>query len=68
MKNTDHQTFPDKGINEPKVKDHVYEPEPCLESDKAIGIVNYFRKKVLGLIGKLKIDCFDLILYLRKTG
>ena len=54
LRNTDHQTLPDKGYNEPKVKDHVYQPEPGLESENAIGIVSYFRKKVLGIIGKIE--------------
>lgn len=59
LKVADHEPFskpflnlPDRGFNEPEGKDHVCEPEPDLESNKAIGIVNYFRKKVFGLIGK----------------
>ena len=54
LRNTDHQTVPDKGLNEPKGKDYVYQPEPGLERDNTIGIVNFFRKKVLGIIGKIE--------------
>ncbi|MCY4100430.1 MAG: hypothetical protein OXF46_05860 [Rhodobacteraceae bacterium] len=54
LRNTDHQTVPDKSFNEPKGKDYAYQPEPGLDSDNAIGVVNYFRKKVLGIIGKIE--------------
>ena len=58
MKNADHTAIPDKGLNEPKGKDHVSQPEPDPESGNAIGIVKSYRKKILGFIGKIEKRLF----------
>ena len=56
--NTDQRALPDQSLNQPKGKDLVYQQETGIESENPIGIVNYFRKTVLGIIGKIEKRLF----------